>query len=87
MTDIQGILGVFRQHFDGPINGDTNTDKIEPEIPIADDGIDIPPSDYDEVCIAFKRLKNNKAPEADGIPAELFKTGRQELIYSLRTLL
>ena len=47
---MKGMLGLWREHFDGLLNGDTNTDEVEPEIPIADDGIDIPSPDYDEVC-------------------------------------
>ena len=47
VTDIQGmLLGLWRKHFDGLLNGDTNTNKVEPEISIADDGIDIPPPPY-----------------------------------------
>ena len=55
MTDIQGMLGLQREHFDGLLNGDTNTNEVEPEIPIADDGINIPSPDLDEICIALKR--------------------------------
>ena len=63
------------------MNGNTDTDEVEPEIPITDDWIE-------EVWIAFKSLKNNKVPVADGIPTELFKTGwmhakRLESEYSL----
>ena len=37
MADIQGELGLWREFFDGLLNGDTNTDEVEPEIPIAND--------------------------------------------------
>ena len=40
------MLGLWREHFDSLLNEDTN-DEVEPEIPIADNGIDIPPHDYD----------------------------------------
>ena len=49
--------------------------------------MDIPSTDYDELCIAVKRLKNNKAPGANGIPTKLCKNGSQELIHRLYTLL
>ena len=50
VTDIQGMLGLWREHFNGLLNADTNTDGVEPEISIADDGIDIAPADYNEIC-------------------------------------
>ena len=87
VVDTQGMLRIWREHFSRLLNGDINTDEAEPEIPITDDGVEIPPPDYNEVCIAAKRLKNNKAPGADGIPAELFKTGGQELINRVHMLL
>ena len=65
MTDIQGMLGLWRKHFEGLLNEDTNTDEAEPEIAIADDGIDIPPSDYDVVCIAFLLLLSFLDPDRD----------------------
>ena len=40
MTDMQGMLGLWREHFDGLLNGDTNTDEVEPKS-----------LDYYEVCI------------------------------------
>lgn len=43
-------------------------------MPIQYDELDISPPDYDKVCLAFKKLKTNIAPGADGISEELFKT-------------
>ena len=60
MTDIQGMLRLWRKHFDGLLKADTNSNEVEPEISNADYGIYIDPLDYDEVCIAFKRLKMTK---------------------------
>ena len=60
-----------------------NTEEVYSEILIADDGIVISAPDNDEVWIAFKRQKNNKAPRPNFIPAELFKTGGMEFINRL----
>lgn len=47
----------------------------------------VPPPDQDEVRIAILRLWYNKAPVADGIPAELFKAGGVELVRRMYQLL
>lgn len=88
VTDIDRMLGLWREHFSGLLNGDDdNPEDVFPETPFANDGIDIPPPDYDEVCLAIRRLKNNKAAGADGLPAELFKTGGEELFRHMHQLL
>ena len=45
-----GMIGLWRDPFNGILNGDTNTDEFEPQIPITDDGIEIPSPDCDELC-------------------------------------
>ena len=91
VTDIQGILGLWREHFSTLLNGDDEnnpaTGEADPETPALEDGVDIPPPDYDEVITAISRLKNNKAAGADGLPAELFKTGGEELTKRMHELL
>ena len=88
VTDAQGILKAWREHFSKLLNGD---DDINPaagvENPLTDDGVEIAPPDYDEVVTAIARLKNNKAAGADGLPAELFKTGGEELTTRMHELL
>lgn len=56
-------------------------------VPIEDDGIEIPPPSKDEVSFAIRRLKNNKAAGADGLPAELFKVGGDRLTGSMHQLI
>ena len=88
VTDVQSVLRLWRDHFAELLNGGDNTAaEVLPDTTIADDGVDIPPPDYSEVCLAIQRLKNNKAAGADGIPAELYKTGGQELTRCMHTLL
>ena len=42
---------------------------------------------YQEVTLAIKRLKNNKSPESDGIPAEYLKAGGDVLAEHLHIVL
>ncbi|XP_049304006.1 uncharacterized protein LOC125776321 [Bactrocera dorsalis] len=89
VTDGQSILKLWREHFSSLLNGSERTTpgEGEPDTPIDDDGADVPLPDHEEVRIAITRLKNNKAAGADGLPAELFKHGGEELIRSMHQLL
>ena len=49
--------------------------------------MEIPPPSYEEVEVAIMRLKNNKAAGPDGLPAELFKTGCNELVGHMHQLI
>ena len=51
---------------DGDINSLAREDS-EPT-PIDDDGIEVPPPSHNEIRVAIKRLKNNKATGPDGLP-------------------
>ena len=65
-----------------------NSDPVEDDpIPPIDDNLDVPPPSHDEVRVAIQRLKNSKAAGADGLPAELFKTGGDVLIGSMHQLI
>ena len=48
--------------------------------PIDDDGVEITPPSHKEVNVSTIRLKNNKSAGPDVLPAELFKTGCNELV-------
>ena len=89
VTDEQGALR--SHHFstllrgDGDINAATREDS-EPA-PIDDNGVEIPPLNYNEVRVAIQRFKNNKAAGPDGLPAELFKAIDDELVRSIQQLI
>lgn len=53
----------------------------KPNSSINDDGIALSLPDYEEVPKVISRLKNSKAVGPDGWPVELFKYGREELLF------
>ena len=53
---------------------------------IDDDGVEIPPPSHNKDRVAIQRLKNNKAAEPGGLPAELFKAGGDELVKRMHQL-
>ena len=91
VTDTQCVLRLWRQHFSNLLAGDDPNNsalgECSPIPPIDDDRVEIPPPSQDEVKVAIQRLKNNKAAGADGLAAELFKTGGVELIRCMHQLI
>ncbi|TMW45279.1 hypothetical protein DOY81_009643, partial [Sarcophaga bullata] len=49
--------------------------------------MDIPPPSREKPKVAIMRLNNNKASGPDGLPAELFKTGCNELVGRMQQLI
>lgn len=86
VTDVEEILRLWRNHFAGLL-ADPASEEADSLTPIYDDGIDVPCPRHDEVKVAIQRLKNNKASGADGLPAELFKAGGDELVRSMHQLI
>ena len=80
------------EYFNELLNG--NDTVTSPDLPIfhsqasgdAAHGTEAPPS-YQEVTLAIRRLKNNKSPGSDGIPAEFLKAGGDVLAEHLHTVL
>ena len=86
MTDTDSVLRIWKKHFEKLLVSNSSDEEDTPE-PIIDDGIECIPPSQDEVRIAINRLKNNKAAGADGLQAELFKTGGQMLVRSMHQLI
>ena len=74
ITNKQEILGRWEEFFTELLNGSDS--RITPQ---SEDSFhfhnteDVPPPTISEVDTAIQRLKNNKSPGSDGIPAELLK--------------
>ena len=85
VTDTQSVQQIWREHFRSLL---VPEGSISDEItPIIDDGVDCPPPSQNEINTAIARLKNNKAAGADGLPAELFKAGGDELATCMHQLI
>lgn len=54
---------------------------------IGDNGKVVPLTNYDEIRTAFARLKNNKVAVPDGLSAELYKHGIEELTRYIHQLI
>jgi hypothetical protein len=54
---------------------------------LGDDGVDIDLPSREEIEGALKYLKNNKAPGADSIEAELLKDGGPNLVDALHAVI
>ena len=91
VTDPQGVLRLWRKHFSTLLQDDDDTNAafrdVVQNLIDDDDGMEIPPPSHEEVKVAITRLKNNKAASRDGFPAELFKTGCNELVGRYRQLI
>ncbi|XP_073817543.1 uncharacterized protein [Musca autumnalis] len=78
VTDTDSVLRIWKEHFSNLLVSNSSEDD--------EDGMGCIPPGQDEVKTAINRLKNNKAAGADGLPAELFKTGGDALIRCMHQL-
>ena len=88
LTDKEDILKQWTLHFSTLLNrtSEVTIEALEsiqqrPMIP----ELDAPPNTA-EVDAAIKQLQTGKAPEPDGIPAEVFKAGGENLIIHLTSM-
>ena len=82
--------GLWRHHFSTLLRGynDINSATRDSEpATIDNDGLEIPLPSHNEIRVAIQRLKNNKTAGPDGLPAELFQAGGDELLSSMHQLI
>jgi sorting nexin-29 len=88
VCDKNGVLERWKQHFNELLNpeaeGSISRQRYTYE---TDDGKEFDPPSFEEVAQAISSLKNNKAPGMDNLPAELFKTGSEELFKAMHALI
>jgi hypothetical protein len=84
ICDQNGVLTRWKENLDDLLNINDNQEYTAGEDediqPIKGPTVeDTDPPTFEELEEVIKKLKNNKASEADGITAEIFKQGRTEL--------
>jgi Reverse transcriptase (RNA-dependent DNA polymerase) len=83
-----GVLDRWKQYFDELLNADFDGSLYaSARLYNKDDRKEVPPPTIDEVELAISRLKNNKSPGADELPAELFKSGNKALSTTLHAII
>jgi hypothetical protein len=65
----------WKQYFAGLLKTDNNIDNQVQEVHTIENDTEIEPPTYKEVSDIINKLKRNKAPGIDNIPAELVKYG------------
>ncbi|XP_072387989.1 uncharacterized protein [Diabrotica undecimpunctata] len=85
ITDDKEILKTWKEYFYQLLNDQSrrNTSNIEVHTAEIEDRYPT----YEEVIQAIKKLKNNKTPGSDGIPAECLKHGEEALYSSIYKLI
>ena len=87
LTNKTDVLDRWKEHFDALLNeGVGNAEVLGYGFP-DDDGETVLAPTHEEVIEAINSLKNNKSPGSDDIPAELFKSGGEQLISYLHELI
>jgi len=79
LTEKESVLARWKEHFEMLLNGQSNRVDIESRMRIGEDGQTVEPPTLAEVQKAIKELKNCKAAGKDGLPAELLKSGSEQL--------
>lgn len=79
------VMRRWAEHFSDLLNSVTTPEPIEPTV-LNNIDYQEPPT-LNEVRAAIRKLKNNKAPGSDGLPAELFRWGGEELLNYLKKLI
>jgi GTP-binding protein EngB required for normal cell division len=85
-TDKQEVLNKWKQYFEDLTKMDKITDQTQEES-FKENEIELEQPTYKEVSDIIIKLKENKAPGADNIPAELIKYGEYILKHRMYKLI
>ena len=86
-TDKQEVLNRWKQYFADLMKTDKKIENQAQEELTSENEIEIEPLTYKEVNDIIKKLKENKAPGTDNIPAELIKYAGYILKHRLYKLM
>ena len=87
LANKEDVLDRWREHFDTLLNeGLVEAETLSQGFP-DNDGEPVLAPTRQETIDAINSLKNNKSPGSDSIPAELFKSGGEELIDFLHEII
>ena len=84
-TNKDEIVNEWKQYFDKLLNINQRNAQTTTEYQTVEPQVEQPT--YEEIIKAIKKLKNNKAPGKDNIPAELLKYGGEALHRQLHRLI
>ncbi|XP_055533253.1 uncharacterized protein LOC129723146 isoform X2 [Wyeomyia smithii] len=87
ITDKTEVARRWKEHFSVLLNGEGNSGVKRSRMAIENDGQAVEPPSIDEVKKAVKELRNCKAAGKDGIPAELFKVGSEQLYRAIHRIM
>jgi hypothetical protein len=81
ISDKEGVLRRWREHFDGILNKETTpTSEPSPIQGMSAKSLVVSELTMEKVQKALHKMNNNKSPGIDTIPSELIKFGGQSLI-------
>jgi hypothetical protein len=86
-TDKREVLNRWRQYFVDLMKTDKKIENQVQEKHTSENEIEIEPPTYKEVSDIIKKLKENKAPGTDNIPAELIKYAGHVLKHRMYKLI
>ena len=86
-TDKQEIMDRWKQYFADLMKSDNNIDNQVQEVHTIENDTEIDLPTYKEVSDIISKLRRNKAPGTDNIPAELVKHGGYMLKYRMYNLI
>ncbi|XP_055549187.1 uncharacterized protein LOC129732371 [Wyeomyia smithii] len=87
ITDKTEVARRWKEHFSVLLKGEGNSGVERSRMAIENDGQAVDPLSMDEVKKAVKELRNCKAAGKDGIPAELFKVGSEQLYRAIHRIM